>query len=141
MRCLKIIFLIALFVWISPPLAGGQKVTGENEYFKFTVEFKDSTFASVYKDSSDLIKERAEIFLLLNYAELSTPGKYRKQADEEGFMPTLAKIRQLEKILEDSTLSKDEEKNIINGRDALAKIWDKLYELRQFDAVVPKYNK
>lgn len=139
MRYLKIIILVVLFIWASN--IWGQstvKVSGETEYFKYSIEITDSAFASTYKDSLDLLKRRIDIALLLFYAEIESPPQYRKSGDNAAFMPTYAKLREFEKIVADTTLN---DERLIKAHNALVDIWDKLYAGRQWDVVAPIYKK
>jgi len=138
MRYLKIFFLVGLLLLAGN--AWGQKVSGENEYFRFTIEFKDTIFTSIYKDSLNLIKERTEISFLLMFAELMAPTKYRNDADIGAFMPTYVKIKQCEKILADTSIDESKDKRMIQSRDAMAKIYEKLYAQCQYDWIDPKWR-
>ena len=120
--------------------ASGVKVSSDTEFFRFTVEFRDSAFVSEYKDSLDLIKARVEISLLLAYAELMIPSTHREEVDNDGFMPLYSKIRSLERQIETPSVGEIPKNRLIQSRNALAELYGKVYEHRQFDAVAPKYR-
>lgn len=134
--------LVALFCLLHVGNVWGQpsiKISGETEHLKFTVEFTDSALVSQYKDSTDLIKERAEVAWLLVVAELLYPSKYREEVDLENYHLVYYKIRTWEKILEESPEGVEKER-LRKARDALGKIYKILYQRYQFDSVVEKWR-
>jgi len=126
--------------------AWGQKVSGENEYFKFTVEFKDSVFVSVYGDSIDLVKKQIEDNLFLTFAELMCPKKFRWEANDEVFMPTYTKLCKLRSLVEnvsdkDTTITESTREKLRIAHNVMVKYWDDRYANRQWDVIAPIYNK
>lgn len=136
MRCLKIFLSIAFLLCAQGTIAQSLtplQVSGGNDLFTFTVTFTDSTFLFDYADSTDLIRERAEIILLFMFSELMCPTQYLNEADIAGFAPLHSKIRYLESKLIDNETAKADTGRIAVSRNALARGYLKLYEDTQAD--------
>ena len=68
------------------------------------------------------------------------PSTHQEEVDNDGFMPLYSKIRSLERQIESPSVGEIPKNRLIQSRNALAELYGKVYEHRQFDAVAPKYR-
>lgn len=141
MRYPKLFLLVAFLLWSSSVLAQPKLVVSDStEYFKFTIEFTDSSFLETYAESTELVKGRAEIALLLVYSELMCPAEWLNRFDATNLQPVYHKIRALEKMIERWGATSPQNQKRIKARNALARIYKKLYDHYQYDWIVEKWR-